>query len=81
MGLHDREYMKAGPGDGGRGSPHRITWTIIAINGLVWFVYASAVSSARGPDSLAAFILRELELWPDHVFASGRVTTSSGRTS
>ena len=80
MGIHDRDYMQAGPGGGPLYRPGRLTWMIIALNGVLWLVYSSSLTSARKAltpsefeSSLFAFISDTFRLVPDAVFAQGKV--------
>ncbi|MDF1702928.1 MAG: rhomboid family intramembrane serine protease [Planctomycetota bacterium] len=79
MGIHDRDYMQAGPTSGPLYRPGRLTWLIIAINGVLWLVYSSSLNNARtmteseAEASLFVFMADQLMLWPDFVFGAGKV--------
>lgn len=76
MGIHDRDYMQAGPGGGSLLLSGRLIWVIIAINGVLWLVFSSALvgrGRIRSESSLYSFISEQLLLHPDAVFAEGKV--------
>jgi membrane associated rhomboid family serine protease len=80
VGVESRDYMRD---DGRRRSllgAHRVTWWIIGINALLWFVYASAANAGRpafpaaeASGGLAGFIFDKLLLHPADVVGSFRV--------
>lgn len=80
MGIHDRDYMQAGPARGPLYLPGRLVWLIIAINAVLWIVYSSALNAARTlptreaqEASFFAFLVDAFLLHPDAVFARGKV--------
>ncbi|MDA1195294.1 MAG: rhomboid family intramembrane serine protease [Planctomycetota bacterium] len=78
MGLHDRDYMQAGARPEPLYRPGRLTWIIIAINGLIWLIYSSALSSARvgggvRMNSKFGWMFENLALWPEAVLGEGKV--------
>ncbi len=81
MGVAGRDYMKDESGSRGRWSPGRVTWTLIAVNGLLWILFSASFNAgSNGPwrslvprDGLAGFIYDHLVLHTDEVFASGRI--------
>ncbi len=81
MGIAGRDYMRD---DGRRRSPFvsgRVTWTIIGINAVLWFLFSSSANAGQQgpwralvPDAgLAGFFWRQLVLHPEQVFAHGKL--------
>ena len=80
MGVHDRDYMKAGGAGATLWAAPRLTYALIAVNGVLWFLFSSAVRSATldatghiADDGLFGFVYHHLMLWPEHVFGRGEV--------
>ena len=81
MGVAGRDYMRNEGGSFPRWFPGRVTWTIIAINAVLWIVFSASVSwGTQGPwrpivpsQGLGGFIWDQLLLHPDEVFARGKV--------
>ncbi|MDJ0523342.1 MAG: rhomboid family intramembrane serine protease, partial [Planctomycetota bacterium] len=71
MGVAGRDYMRSTTGGGSGWRPGRLTWWIIGINGVLWFIFSSGLS--RRPSDLGLFMLDELMLHPEQVFASGKI--------
>jgi len=81
MGIAGRDYMR----DDGRRRPllgqGRVTWTIIGLNALLWFLFSSSMNAGQHgpwqplvPDAgLAGFFWRQFVLHPEQVFVHGKL--------
>jgi membrane associated rhomboid family serine protease len=78
VGVHNRDYMRSGDGRRAFWMPGRVTWWLIGINVLLWFIYASAWNAGTGrgpfrpvePSGVGGFIAQQLVLHTQDVFGS-----------
>ncbi|MHC5011590.1 MAG: rhomboid family intramembrane serine protease, partial [Planctomycetota bacterium] len=73
MGSHWRDYMREESAFAPRSGAMKVTWWLIGINTVLWFIYAGALGHGGPGGGLYRLIHDNLLVHPDQVFGAWRL--------